>query len=217
MARPEGRTKFAPANDPANDLFTALLVTIELSEHPVGWREPSGRRLQKSLTYRRMLVALVRNRTKLRNYSRLERIRPKFSVDYGAVCRELRRHAPYTWHHQPRTQSGRKTHPPPSSRSRGTENCSLVPTSRHIPSPIRRSQSDAARWLARLVAARDKVALMVAEDPVYAPIFARLDREVALERARQSGDPLERARAIVAQKAIGDSSRAIVSNRPPSP
>jgi len=49
--------------------------------------------------------------------------------------------------------------------------------------------------LERLRAARAKVALLVAKNPVYAPIFDRLDREV---EARETADPVARARAIVA-------------------
>lgn len=56
------------------------------------------------------------------------------------------------------------------------------------------------RTLARLKAARAKMALIVKRNPVYAPIFDRLDKEVA---ARETSDPILRARAIVAaQSAI---------------
>lgn len=48
--------------------------------------------------------------------------------------------------------------------------------------------------LRRLYAARAKVARLVVFDPVYAPVFERLEREIA---ARENTDVLARARAIV--------------------
>ena len=47
--------------------------------------------------------------------------------------------------------------------------------------------------LRRLYAAREKVARMVVADPVYAPVFERLEREIA---AREATDVVARARAI---------------------
>lgn len=55
---------------------------------------------------------------------------------------------------------------------------------------------DHGRTLDRLKAALATVALLVVKDSVYAPIFARLEAEIAAEEAR--GDPIARARAIVA-------------------
>lgn len=55
---------------------------------------------------------------------------------------------------------------------------------------------DHGRLLARLKAARATVAALVVEDAIYAPIFTRLEAEIAAEEAR--GDPIARARAIVA-------------------
>lgn len=53
--------------------------------------------------------------------------------------------------------------------------------------------------LVRLCRAREVVAALVIEDPVYLPIFERLEREVAIEEARVSSeDALTRARAIAA-------------------
>lgn len=49
--------------------------------------------------------------------------------------------------------------------------------------------------IGRLRAARDAVAILVADDPVYAPIFVRLELELA---AAMTADPVERARAIAA-------------------
>lgn len=55
--------------------------------------------------------------------------------------------------------------------------------------------------LLRLHRARDKVARMVVADPAYAPIFQRIEAEIA--EAEAAGDILARARAV-AQKARGD-------------
>lgn len=68
---------------------------------------------------------------------------------------------------------------------------------KHSPANV----TDDRHMLDRLKAARATVAALVVEDPIYAPIFARLETEIAVEEAR--GDPLARARAIVAaQNAI---------------
>lgn len=56
--------------------------------------------------------------------------------------------------------------------------------------------------LVRLRRAREVVAALVIEDPVYLPIFERLEREVAIEEARTSADDaLTRARAIASAQA----------------
>lgn len=54
--------------------------------------------------------------------------------------------------------------------------------------------------LLRLHRARDKVARLVVADPVYAPIFARLEAEIA--EAEAADDIVARARAV-AQNARG--------------
>lgn len=54
--------------------------------------------------------------------------------------------------------------------------------------------------LSRLHRARDKVARLVVADPVYAPIFQRLESEIA--EAEAAEDIVARARAV-AQKASG--------------
>lgn len=54
--------------------------------------------------------------------------------------------------------------------------------------------------LLRLHRARDKVARLVVADPVYAPIFQRLESEIA--EAEAAEDIVARARAV-AQKASG--------------
>ncbi|OWY11367.1 hypothetical protein B6V74_05025 [Thioclava sp. F42-5] len=51
--------------------------------------------------------------------------------------------------------------------------------------------------LARLVKARLHVAELMLERPIYAPIFERLEREIAAIEARRIEDPLARARAIL--------------------
>ncbi len=54
--------------------------------------------------------------------------------------------------------------------------------------------------LARLRAARGVVAQLVLEDLEFAPVFERLEREVAAAQRAQSSDPLERARAALNQE-----------------
>ncbi len=55
--------------------------------------------------------------------------------------------------------------------------------------------------LERLRAALETVARLVVIDPVYAPIFTRLEAEIALEEALLAQDVVARARALVAQSA----------------
>jgi hypothetical protein len=56
--------------------------------------------------------------------------------------------------------------------------------------------------LDRLRKARAKVALLVVADPVYAPVFARLEAEVADADAALSGNAVARARAVLRQSAM---------------
>jgi hypothetical protein len=74
-----------------------------------------------------------------------------------------------------------------------------------------------AAHLARLEAARNKVAQLVIDNPRYGPIFQRLEREIELERQKLSDDLLVRARAVVAQNAMGERSSATISKLPPAP
>ncbi|WP_041544698.1 MULTISPECIES: hypothetical protein [Chelativorans] len=53
---------------------------------------------------------------------------------------------------------------------------------------------DHGSTLKRLYAARETVARLVVEDSIYAPIFTRLEAEIAAEEAKR--DPVARARAI---------------------
>jgi hypothetical protein len=55
--------------------------------------------------------------------------------------------------------------------------------------------------LDRLRAALQTVAELVVVDPVYAPIFARLEAEIDLEESKLSSDVIVRARALAAQSA----------------
>lgn len=55
--------------------------------------------------------------------------------------------------------------------------------------------------LERLRRAHAKVARLVVADPVYAPIFIRLEAEIADAEAMLSGDILARARAVARQSA----------------
>lgn len=65
----------------------------------------------------------------------------------------------------------------------------------------RRGASD----LDRLRAAREIVAGLVLHDAVYAPIFMRLDDEIAAEEAALSQDVVARARALLRHRATGAS------------
>ncbi len=55
--------------------------------------------------------------------------------------------------------------------------------------------------LARLQKAQTTVAQLVVSDPVYSPIFERLEAEIATEEAKRAAtDPVAAARAIVAAR-----------------
>lgn len=58
--------------------------------------------------------------------------------------------------------------------------------------------------LDRLRSAHAVVAELVIEDPVYAPIFERLEQEIRIEEARQSPDLIARARAVVAARQMAN-------------
>ena len=61
----------------------------------------------------------------------------------------------------------------------------------------RRAQKEEMR---RLKAARATVAQLVVFDPVYAPIFERLEREIEMLEQIESTDVVARARAVVAAR-----------------
>lgn len=65
--------------------------------------------------------------------------------------------------------------------------------------------------------ALETVAKLVLTDPVYAPIFRRLEEEIRLERQAQADNILDRARAIAGQNAIGARSAATWNSDPPCP
>lgn len=80
--------------------------------------------------------------------------------------------------------------------------------------------------LQRLEAALRIVAGLVIENPVYAPIFRRLEREIALEKQAQAADVIVRARAVIAQNEsdasidqneIGANNSAACSSEAPKP
>lgn len=68
----------------------------------------------------------------------------------------------------------------------------------HTPQPARRAPAPhAAEALeARIVKALGTVALLVVEDPIYIPVFERLERELADIRSRN--DAIDRARQFLA-------------------
>lgn len=78
-----------------------------------------------------------------------------------------------------------------------------------------------ARWteLERLHAALETVARLMIGDPVYTPIFERLEREIEIETAAQVGETAAQARArtLLRQRDTGSSSALSISNDPPSP
>ncbi|AJY45834.1 hypothetical protein [Martelella endophytica] len=57
--------------------------------------------------------------------------------------------------------------------------------------------------LARLEDALMIVARLIDTDPVYVPIFERLEREIELEKEKTSNSAVSRARLLLAQNEIG--------------
>jgi hypothetical protein len=58
-----------------------------------------------------------------------------------------------------------------------------------------------SRDLNRIRKAHRNLAILTAEDPIYAPVFERLERMLAQAEAANTDDPIARARAAVAQMA----------------
>lgn len=54
---------------------------------------------------------------------------------------------------------------------------------------------------ARIAAARDFVAELVARDPVYLDLFIAMDRDATEAAARESRNPVEAARALARHRA----------------
>ena len=63
----------------------------------------------------------------------------------------------------------------------------------------RRDKLPTGKDLDRLRRLRDALAERLMEQPVYSPIFLKVDREIALAEAAASDDTLARARAIARQ------------------
>jgi hypothetical protein len=93
--------------------------------------------------------------------------------------------------------------------------CMTPPT--RDPQPRQRPASPVDR--ARIEAALLKVAVLVAEDPAFTPIFERLEAELdATEKEeRRLSEAQSRARALLVQKAIPATSSAICSSDAPLP
>lgn len=92
----------------------------------------------------------------------------------------------------------------------------MTPT-RHPSKPRLRSSGpvDAARIEAALL----KVAALVAEDPAFAPVFERLEEELAtaVKEETRLTDAQCRARTLLAQKAIRPTRSATCSSDAPLP
>ncbi|MER9221914.1 hypothetical protein NKI48_23795 [Mesorhizobium sp. M0644] len=69
-----------------------------------------------------------------------------------------------------------------------------------LPVKPMRKETKVERELARLRRAHATVAQLVAIDPVYLPIFERLEAEIAIEEAALINDPIAKARAIAAAR-----------------
>ncbi|TIN98510.1 MAG: hypothetical protein E5Y06_00780 [Mesorhizobium sp.] len=64
--------------------------------------------------------------------------------------------------------------------------------------------ADDSRLLARLKAARETVAQLVVKNADYAPLFERIEADIAAEEAKAaSRNPVDAARAIIAARRSG--------------
>lgn len=72
---------------------------------------------------------------------------------------------------------------------------------------------------ARIEAALLKVAALVSDDPAFAPIFERLEAELAaaVKKEKRLSEAQSRARALLAQKAMRATSSATCSSDAPLP
>jgi hypothetical protein len=72
---------------------------------------------------------------------------------------------------------------------------------------------------ARLEAALMKIAVLVAEEPAFAPVFERLEAELAAawKKEKRLSGAQRRARALLAQKAMRVTSSATCSSDAPLP
>ena len=71
----------------------------------------------------------------------------------------------------------------------------------------------------RIEAALMKVAALVADDPAFAPVFERLEAELAaaVKEEKRLSEAQRRARALLAQKAMRATSSATCSSDAPLP
>ena len=90
---------------------------------------------------------------------------------------------------------------------------SLTCPSQQQPRPSR--TVDAARIEAALV----KVAVLVTDDPAFAPVYERLEAELAaaVKKEKRLSEAQRRARALLAQKAMRATSAATCSSDAPLP
>ena len=72
---------------------------------------------------------------------------------------------------------------------------------------------------ARIEAALMKVAALVADDPAFAPVFERLEAELsaAVKKEKRLSEVQRRARTLLAQKAMRETSSATCSSDAPLP
>jgi hypothetical protein len=82
---------------------------------------------------------------------------------------------------------------------------------------IAQSAQASSLTLDRLNHALHVVAQHVVHDPAYAPIYERLEREIELERQSMASGVIQRARALLDQKAKGDKRSESISSDAPLP
>lgn len=94
----------------------------------------------------------------------------------------------------------------------------LLGMTRPRPSP-QRNRPDQPVDAARIEAALTKVAALVADDPAFAPVFERLEAELAaaVKKEEQLSEAQRRARTLLAQKAMRATSSATCSSDAPLP
>ena len=94
----------------------------------------------------------------------------------------------------------------------------LLGMTRPRPSPQRNRPAQPVD-AARIEAALMKVAALVADDPAFAPVFERLEAELAaaVKKEKRLSEAQRRARALLAQKAMRATSSATCSSDAPLP
>jgi hypothetical protein len=68
------------------------------------------------------------------------------------------------------------------------------------PTSACRARTTDEHELVELRAARDFIAILVADNALLDPLFDRLEREIEIEVAKLSVDPVDRARALVSAR-----------------